>query len=421
MTVPVSRALLRALIPALLLLLAACTTGGDGPTEPGEPAEDDATADADTRLDANPTGCVDDAADSVDHFPDTVTFEHAGTVDIAYHDTYKVLDVALPFDDATARYVLVQCGTEPPALEGDLADASVIEVPVTAAVTMTTTNLPHFDALDAVDRVAGVGVPDFVSTASVLEAIEAGRVERFGDAEGSPDIERLIAAQPDVAVLDAFGSDVLDTAARLDEGDVPVLLNTDFRETTLLGRAEWLKVTAALLNAEAAATERFAEIEEAYREVAALVADVEERPRVLNGMPFEGTWFAPGGRSVTAQAIADAGGAYVFADDESTESVAFDLETVLDRGADADVWIAAGSVHGTLDDLRATDERFAEIEAFGNGRVWAGDAATTPQGGNARFESAYLRADLFLADLAAMFHPDLVDHEPVYYGPVPEG
>jgi iron complex transport system substrate-binding protein len=422
------RLFLRVCAPVLLAI--ALTACGDEAADPGPPPADDEPADSEEAGadasdggtgDTNLAGCVDQPDEDADYFPDRLGFDHAESVDISYHETYKVLEVDLAFADEPVRYVLVQCGLDAPDLDGDLADAAVIEVPVETAVTMTTTNLPHFDELDAVDRLVGVGNPSYVTTESVRDAIEAGDVEAFGDADGAPEIERVAAAQPDVLVTDAFGETVLDTAARIDEAGVPVLLNTDFQETSLLARAEWFKVTAALLNAERAAEERFAEIEQAYQDIRDRVADAAERPRVLSDVPFEGTWYAPGGQSVTAKAVEDAGGEYVFGDDDSPSSVAFDLETVLDRAADADVWIAAGSVHGTLDDLVAADGRFEQIAAVRDGQVWAGDAATSPEGGNARFEQAYLRADLFLADLAAIFHPGLVDHDPVFYGRVPEG
>lgn len=413
-----------------VLLLAACGEATDPSIEPDtdDTAEPDDTDDTDDTAEpdsvtptANLDGCVEEPVAETDYFPEQAEFSHAEYVRISYHQTYKVLEVDLAFADEPARYVLVQCGLEAPPLEDDLVDATVVEVPITTAVTTTTTTLPHYDALGAVDTLVGVGTPDFVSTPSVLDRIESGAVEGYSEPDGSPQVERVVAVQPDVLTVDGFGETVLTSVQRLSDAGVPVLLNADFRETSLLGRSEWVKVTAALLNAEAAAESLFADIERRYDDVAAAVADVTDRPRVLSDMPFQGTWFAPGGQSVTAKAVADAGGEYVFADDPSPASVAFDLETVLERGTDADVWIAAGSVSGTIDDLVAMDERFAEIRAVQDGAVWAGDASTSPGGGNGRFEAAYLRADVILADLATILHPDLVDHDPVFYGPVPEG
>lgn len=421
--------LMRACALALLaLLLVTGCTDGDTPT--AEVPADDAAGDAaegaadpaSAVADANPTSCVDAFDEGTDYFPDQVTFEEATGVSVSYESHYKIVEVALPDVEEPARYVLVQCGTPEPELDGDLADAQVVEVPVTSVVTLTTTNLPHLDELDAVDVLAGVGTGAYVSTPAVLDRIEAGEVPDFADADGQADLEQVVGADPDLMVVDGFGDAVLDDIRRYDEAGIPVAVNVDFNEQTLLGRAEWLKFTALFLNAEARAQERFDEIAAAYRDVADRAAALDERPRVLVNTPFEGTWFAPGGSSFLAAAIADAGGEYVFADDDSTGSLSLDIETVLDAAGDADVWLQAGSVHGTLDDLLAQDPRFAEFKAFQDGEVWAYDVLTTPAGGNAVFELAYTRADLYLADLFAILHPaEGGDHELVFFGQVPDG
>ena len=400
---------------------AADDTDDDDVDDQAEADDDAPDADADAAPDTNlADGCVEEPADGVDYFPDKAEFEHAQQVDVAYEADHKVLSVETTFTDEPVRFVLVQCGLDPPELEGDLADAPVLDVPVEGLISLTTANLAHFDALDAVDRLEGVGTTEFVTTESIRARIDDGELEGYGTPEGPPNTERLIEAAPDVAILDAFGDSVLDDASQLSGAGVTTVLNADFDEPDPLGRAEWVKVTGLLLNREADASEVFDEVEAEYAEVADLVAEAGERPRVLLDGPFEGTWFAAGGESLTATLIEDAGGEYVFADDDSTGSLSYDIETVLDQGADADVWVGAGSVAGSLDDLVAEDERFASIAAVEQGEVWAGDAMVSPEGGNARFERATLRADELLADFAAIFHPDLVDHEPMYYGRVGE-
>ena len=439
MTLP---ALLRAFVLLLLVsfALVACAdddqdaeeTGGTATDEADQNDADDADDadavgedddadedDAGETVDGNLTdGCVDEPTDGVDYFPDKVEFDHAERVDVTYADDHKVVAVETTFTEDPVQFVLVQCGVDTPDLDGELSDAVVVEVPVEDAISLTTANLAHFAELDAVDRLEGVGTTDFVTTESIRERIEAGELEGYGTPEGPPDAERLIDAAPDVAILDAFGDTVLDDIEQLRDAGVDLVLNTDFDEPHPLGRAEWIKFTGLLLNREADATAVFDDVEAGYTDIADQVADAEDRPLVLQDGPFEGTWFAAGGQSLTATLIADAGGNYVFADDDSTGSLSYDIETVLDQGADADVWIGAGSVAGTLDDLIASDERFASITAVQEGEVWAGDAMVSPEGGNARFERATLRADELLADFAAIFHPDLVDHEPMYYGRV---
>ena len=369
-------------------------------------------------------GCVPDAAEGVDYFPDKVEFSQAAGVDVRYADTYKVVEVRVPGSAQArpVRYVLLQCGAPQPPLEGDLADARVIEVPAQQVISLTTTNLPHFDELGAVDQLVGVGTASFVTTPAVRRRVESGGIDDYAGAEGQPQTEKIIGAGPDLLILDAFGETVTETVERFEAADIPTAVNADFDEQTLLGRAEWLKFTALFLNREAEANTSFDRIAARYREVAEAGQAAGERPTVLFNTPFEGTWFTPGGDSFQANAVADAGGSYVFGDDDSSGSLELDIETVLDEAADADVWLQAGSVNGSLDDLLAVDERFDEFAAFRQGQVWAYDRRVTETGGNAVFELAYTRADLFLADLVEILHPDVLsDHELVFFGKVPGG
>jgi len=423
-----SRAALLLAVLGVVLLLSACTDAdeadtADDPDDPAADPDDDPDPDDDgPDLDANLTDeCVEDAEPGDDLFPEQASFEHATTVDLSYEGTYKVLEVTPPGAEEATPLVLLQCGAPEPELEGELADAPIVEVPVERAVTATTTNLPHFDLLDAVDALAGIGRADFVTTDAVREAAEAGDLVEVAGPDDEPELETVVDAEPDVLVVDGFGPEILDDAERFRDAGVPVALNADFAEQDLLGRAEWIKVTGALLNAEAAATEAFDDIAAEVESLRAEVAEVAEddRPTVLLNEPFEGTWFAPAGDSYQAQAIADAGGDYAFADTDGTESLELDLETVLDEAGDADVWLQAGSVQGTYDDLVGVDERLAELQAFQDEDVWAFDRGMSPGGGLPVFEEAYTRADLYLADLVSILQPEVLpDHERRFYGPV---
>lgn len=415
-----------AVLLSALLLLTAC--GGDGGTvtadptsSPGSPPGAPEAPAAEGNL---TSGCVDEVEEGRDYFPAKASFAHTTNVSVEYSDTYKVVTVTpLRAPEATpVQYVLAQCGTVAPELEGDLAGAQIIEVPVSEVVTLTTSNLPHFDVIGMVDRLVGVGTPDFVTTESVRSRIDDGSVTAFAGAMGEADLEGLIAAGPDLLVIDGFGDTVLDEVQRFVDAGVPTVLNADFVEGDLLGRAEWLKFTSLFLNAEAEAEAAFTEIETAYENVKAEAAASSRRPSVFANTPYEGTWYIPGGDSYFAHAVEDAGGAYVLADDQSQSTLELDFETVLDRAADADIWLQAGSVHGTLEDLLAQDARFSEFKAFQDGEVYAYDAWTSPGGGYAVFEIAYTRADWFLADLVKILHPDLLpDHELRFFGKVPAG
>lgn len=169
-------------------------------------------------------------------------------------------------------------------------------------------------------------------------------------------------------------------------------------------------------NLEAEGETLFDDIAAQYNELTAMTADLEERPTVFTNTPYDGTWYMPGGNSFVAKLLADAGADYLWSDDESTGSLYLDFETVFERAADADFWVNAGGFWFSLDDALAEDERFEQFAAFQNGNVWSNNLALNEFGGNDYWEGGVANPQLVLADLIAIFHPDLLpDHQFVYY------
>ncbi|VAW35904.1 Vitamin B12 ABC transporter, substrate-binding protein BtuF, partial [hydrothermal vent metagenome] len=206
-----------------------------------------------------------------------------------------------------------------------------------------------------------------------------------------------------------------DTHPKLEEVGLTVVLNADYLDITPLGRAEWGKFIATFYNDEALAEAWFDSVTTEYDALAALTADVAERPTVFANTPFDGTWYMPGGQSYTAQFLNAAGADYLWGDDESTSTLFLDFESVFDQAADAAYWLNLGFVF-SQEDLEATDERFADFAAFQSGSLYNYDLRTNEFGGNDFFESAAANPQVVLADLIKIFHPDLVpDHEFVYY------
>jgi iron complex transport system substrate-binding protein len=272
-----------------------------------------------------------------------------------------------------------------------------------------------FDALGVVRRVTGVGNLAFTANQAILDAAAAGQLIEFA-VTGAIDVELVIDAAPDMFMTG--GGD--DTAyAILRDAGIPVIANAEWLEPTLLGRAEWIKYVALYFDAEALAAEMFDDIERSYLDAAAAVGGVapEDRPLVLAGSPFQGVFYAPGGRSFTAQTIADAGARYVFAGNDETPSLAFpDLEPVLDAAAEAEFWINASFGYRTLADIEADEPRLAALPPVQAGQVWNYDLLTTESGGVGFFELGVLRPDLVLRDLIEIFHPGtLPGHEFTFY------
>lgn len=359
-------------------------------------------------------GCVTDFRDGVDYFPHKVTISYTTGFTIEYFDNYKVVTVPEPFSgaDVGETYVLVQCGT--PAPEG-FADATIVETPITSFVSMSTTYLPYLVELDVVHTLVGVDSADFISSEEVRARAAAGDLVQVGFG-GDVNTEVVLDLNPDLVMTFGSGFPEFDAHPKLREAGIPVALSADFLDTSPLGQAEWGKFIAVFYNQEAAIESWFDVVASEYTAVAALVEEsVTERPTVLTQSPFDGTWYAPGGGSYSAQLLHDAGADYVFADDPSSGSLFLDFETVFDTASEADYWLDIG-FFDSLESLQAADERYGEFSAFQNGKVYNNDRRTNPFGGNDYFESGSANPHLVLSDLVKIFHPELLpDHEFVYY------
>lgn len=401
-------------VPAVLLL-AVVACGSDEPADSADPV---AGADA-GRTGRNPAGCLDDATTPAgeDLFPDKFEVRHADNLSLTYHGTYKVLTVGEPSPDAQPRtYVLAQCGTEAPALEGDLAGASLVEVPVRSLYSQSTSHLGFVDALGIADVVTGVSNGEVVVTPSVRERIDAGDVTTFAE-DYEVNTELVIAEDPDVFVT-AGTEDPADQV--LTDAGVPVMANAEWLETSPLGWAEWIGFFAALTNTEAEATDVYAGIEARYEAARELAAGVAERPSVITGGLYEGDWYARGGAGIVPRFVADAGGDYVYADDPTTGSLILDIEQVLAEGRDAEVWLGPLGF-STQEEADEADSRYREFAAWDDGGVWNTTRQADDAGGNAYFDEGPVQIDEVLLDLVKILHPDLTaDHELVFYEQVPE-
>lgn len=410
----------------VVLLLTACQSSASptpsaSPTLTPVPAEPTATqaptavpTETPEVLEANITeGGVDSYDAQVDYFPNKASVSYSEGWEVEYHNNYKVIRVLNPWRDAdvTFEYVLVQRGT--PAPEG-YDDAQVIEVPVESIATMSTTYLAQLEDLGLLGALVGLDSVTYVSTEAVREMFDAGELaEISGGSEVN--VEVVLDLNPDLVMAYGTGSPDYDAHPKLLEAGVKVAMNSEYMETSPLGRAEWIKFIAMFFNHEAEAEAIFGEMAQAYEALVAETADVAERPTVFTGAPWQDTWYVPGGDSYVAKFLADAGADYLWADDDSTGSIPLDFEVVYERAVDADYWLNTSSWMG-VEDALAADERYADFAALQNERMYNNNARVNENGGNDYWESGVANPHVVLADLIKIFHPELVpDHAFVYY------
>ena len=312
-------------------------------------------------------------------------------------------------DDALA-YLLYPRGSAPP---GGVPDAQPVAVPIRSIITMSTTFLPHLEKLGVLDTLVGIDSLAYVYSPEVRALAGRGEIEEVGSGT-MVDIERVLSLDPDIALVNSYGGE-WDADPYLVRAGVPTVVSGDWVEETPLGRAEWLLFTGLFYGRLAEARALFREIEAEYVELAGVAREASPKPTVLINAPYQGTWYVSGGESYAARFIRDAGGHYIWADDETTGALYLDFETVFAEAADADVWINPGT-WSSLADGRAEDQRFARFTAFADGRVYNNNARVAPEGGVDYFESGAANPHVVLKDLIWAFHPELLPgYEPYYY------
>lgn len=294
----------------------------------------------------------------------------------------------------------------------DLGERAVFRPPVESLVLLSSTYLSALTALGGGDALAGVDAKEHIYDPRVRRMIEAGRVAELGSTD--VDLEQLVALQPG-AVMAPGGRGEWNVVPGLEKAGVPYLVNADYLESSPLGRAEWIKLTALLLDRLPEARKIFRRVEQRYLQLAERAASAEGRPQVLLNRPMQERWTVPGGESYMARLIADAGGAYLWADRGGTGSMVLDQEAVYAEAAKADVWIHQYG-WDSLAEIAEAEPLLTRIPAYRRGRVVNNDRRVNEEGANDFYESGTLRPDLILADLISLFHPALLpDHELHYY------
>ena len=312
--------------------------------------------------------------------------------------------------EKTYRYLILEEGAQ---VEKTGFDA-VVQLPISKVILTSTTQVPHLDMLSETDKLIGFPQTDLISSPATRARIDAGKVTDLGSGP-SANPEMVIDLQPDWIMISTLGEDLryLDLFA---QANVPALINGEYVEQNPLGRAEWIKFTGILLGKYEEAVAQFEKIKNAYQEAEKLASQLpaNNRPKVLSGVMYQDIWYAPGAESWGAQILQNAGGDYVFSDQTGSGSLQLNYEFVLDRAAEAEVWIGSADF-SDIKTMGSNEPRYRNFQAWKTGQIYTYTAKKGATGGLEYFELGYVRPDLILKDLIKILHPALLPEYELYF------
>ena len=311
----------------------------------------------------------------------------------------------------TTRYVLLPANTPRPR---NLAPTTpVIRTPVRRIVATSTTHLGLIEWLGARDHLVGIGQAALVYDEAIRQRVQQGKIQEVGT-DGSLNVEVVLSLQPDLVMVSAMPGVGRAQYQPLLSAGIPVIVNAEWMEARPLGKAEWVKLMAVLLRQESYANKHFGAIAATYDSIVEQTRRVTKKPQVIIGSPFQGSWYIPGRDSYVGQLLRDAHVTWPWEQDMSAISFNVALETVYPYGLEADYWINPGMAQ-QLSALGEQDERLMAFRPYQRSAVYNHYRRVGPAGGNDYYEGGTVRADLVLADLVEIFHPEVLDHSLYYY------
>jgi len=338
--------------------------------------------------------------------PDTkgkvIPVDYANGFSLKQYNDYKILKVTNPWPDSERNYTYV------------LTEEKNTKIP--DSIDFDTKHIPAIESLKELSSLKGFPGLDYISSEKVRNRIANGKIKELGKNE-SLNTEVLLNLNPNAIVAFSMNNENK-SLSQAKKAGIPVIYNGDWTESNPLGKAEWIKFFGALYGKLDLAEKKFDQIETDYKEAIKIISTKDNKPSVLAGSLYKDVWYLPYGNSWQGKMIADAGGNYLYKNTKGSGSISLSLEEVLNKGTNADKWIAPGSFKSYLA-MRKASEHYAEFDAFKNREIYTFASTTGKTGGVLYYELAPQRPDLVLKDLIKIFHPEkLPDYEPTFFKPL---
>lgn len=317
---------------------------------------------------------------------------------------YRKVTVTDPWQQSGGMsfdYYLVDRDKEIPV---ELRGRQIIRTPVKRIICLSTSHIGFLSALGEISSLKGLSGAGFVSDPEVQKAVDSKSIFDVGYDQGI-NYELVLSLNPDLIMAYGVGGEVTGFVNKLRDLKLNVILNGEYLEESPLAKAEWIKFVGEFYNKAKESADYFANIAKNYNEVKQKVASVKHRPTVLTGLPYKDAWWMAGGHSNLATMINDAGGEFLWNDNQSREAFVVSLEEVVVRASKADYWINCGTVNSVAE-LISTDSRFVSFSQVQKKTIFNNNLRVSPGGGNDYWERGVVRPDLVLSDLVKIFHPD---------------
>ena len=303
-----------------------------------------------------------------------LTYDHSMELEYAtqfavdyYQDDYAMITIA-----QEGSYLVVPEGKEAP--EGLDKEIKVLQQPLDHIYLVATSSMDLFRAIDGIGNITLSGTDEngwYIEEAK--EAMENGNIQYAGK-YSAPDYELILANGCDLAIESTMIYHSPDVREKLEGFDIPVLVEHSSYESDPLGRMEWLKLYAVLLDKEEEADAYFQSQTDMLTDV--LGAENTEKTVAFFSINSNGYVTVRKTGDYISKMIELAGGRYIFqnlGDDNALSTMNMQMEDFYAGACDADYIIYNSAIESelhSLDELLEKSSLLADFKAVKEGNVW---------------------------------------------------
>ena len=303
-----------------------------------------------------------------------LTYDHSMELEYAtqfavdyYQDDYAVITIA-----QEGSYLVVPEGKEAP--EGLDKEIKVLQQPLDHIYLVATSSMDLFRAIGGIENITLSGTDAngwYIEEAK--EAMENGNIQYAGK-YSAPDYELILANGCDLAIESTMIYHSPDVREKLEEFGIPVLVEHSSYESDPLGRMEWLKLYAVLLDKEEEADAYFQSQTDMLTDV--LGAENTEKTIAFFSINSNGYVTVRKTGDYISKMIELAGGRYIFqnlGNDTGLSTMNMPMEDFYAGACDADYIIYNSAIESelhSLDELLEKSSLLAGFKAVKEGNVW---------------------------------------------------
>lgn len=283
-----------------------------------------------------------------------------------YEDGYSVIDIP-----GSGTYIVVPEGADVPAGSEDM---TVLQKPLDKIYLAATSAMSLFSAVDAVDHIRLSGLTEsgwYIDDA--VKAMQSGDMIYAGK-YSEPDYELLIGEDCDLAIESTMIFHTPKVKEMIEDLDIPVIVDRSSYENHPLGKTEWIKLYAVLVDKQD-------EADSFFSKQAQVIEDLEGTENTGKTVAFfyintDGSVVIRSPEDYIPKMIEIGGGVYAFSDIQNTGSAtsfSITMEEFYAIACDTDYLIYNGSIEGeitSIDELIQMDSLFADMKAVKEGNVW---------------------------------------------------